>query len=112
MMFEEIEKHRIALMEVQTGSYNKQVDQLKEFAMKLSISTLTDATFAEGKVNILLNRIHTHLQTEYMAATCKECMDSGKTAKKACLWAFVAAVASLLAAVGSWAAIYVTVLLG
>lgn len=90
MKDKEIERIKKEVTEAQKEDFPKQIDALNKIVQNLGLS----AAFRENSsdqlfIQKMVEKVHTHLQTETMINTVK-------VAKWSCLWAAVAATVSLI----------------
>jgi hypothetical protein len=112
MTNEEIEKYKQELCEIyKIGILEEQWKQLTILAKKLN-APIPEHTppYLLGPINQITHNIHTVLQTETMLNACVSAEQSSTTAKRACIWAAVAAIVTLIGAVASWVTVFITVM--
>jgi hypothetical protein len=106
MTNEEIEKYKQELYEIQRiESDENKWKQLIVLADKLTAPAPVGLNIRE-KINAITQNIHIVLQTETMLNACVSAEQSSTTAKRACIWAAVAAGISLLGVIASWIMIF------
>jgi hypothetical protein len=102
MTNKKIEIYKEELCEIQRIPLNKEKwEKLTILAKKLNspIPAGLHETFPIDSINKLTHNIHNSLQTEMMLNACTSAEQSSITAKRACTWAAVAAIASAIGAV-------------
>jgi len=106
MTNEEIEKYKQELYEIQRIEVDKKkLEQLIVLAEELNAPAPAGTNIRES-INTITQNIHIVLQTETMLNACVSAEQSSTTAKRACIWAAVAAGISLLGVIASWIMIF------
>jgi hypothetical protein len=110
MTIKEVETYKKELCEIQKIALNKEKwEKLKALAIKLNtpIPAGLHDDFTIDSINKLTHNIHNSLQTEMMLIACTSSEQSSTTAKRACTWAAVAAIASAIGAIVALLAIFI-----
>lgn len=98
MTNEEIEKANKHLKDIAKLDDNKKQEKLRAFAIDHNILMPTPRNSPEFR-NELFANIHMFLQTQMMLNACFSAEESGRLAKKACIWAAIAAIAACVGVV-------------
>jgi len=110
MTNKETETYKKELCEIQRIALSKDKwEKLKALAIKLNapIPAGLHDDFTIDSINKLTHNIHNSLQTEMMLNACTSAEQSSITAKQACTWAAVAAIASAFRAIVALMAFFI-----